>query len=428
MGTALWSIDFAVLFISLAVWLLCRLENGHSWKGTPWILGVLMFGAYFCRPSTATFIIVAFAYLSIRQRSILLPTAGAALALFVLFTAFSWLEYGRLMPEYYSVERFQRFSIPVWLVVYGHLLSPSRGLLIYNPWFAWVIGWVVVLFRQLRSSPLFWFCVAWLVLHIIVVSRTAKWWGGHSYGPRILCELIPACVVLTALVWQELTARSGRGAQRIAATGFLAFGLLGIFVNSVQGLNNLDTARWNGTPPPNIDTNPEYLLDWRYPQFLASPKQLCARNEDLMQRSLSDLRPYNLGSSVRHDDPGRQAVFVGWSKSEGNLRWSECVSARVLFQLDTVDLGKQYALQIESGSFGVQPVTVLLNGTPLRSLVFPGLTTPPVTHTIFFDGSLLKPGALNEIEFYVPNSARPENNDLRTLGLALVELSVRSVE
>jgi hypothetical protein len=84
-------------------------------------------------------------------------------------------------------------------------------------------------------------------------------------------------------------------------------------------------------------------------------------------------------------------------------------------------------LEIIAGSFGYQGVVVLLNDTQIGKVAFPG-PKPPVLRTLTFDGSLLRPNALNEIEFYVPNAMSPQWWDDRTIGLALSALRIRPAE
>ena len=58
-------------------------------------------------------------------------------------------------------------------------------------------------------------------------------------------------------------------------TIFFCFSLISIFINTYQGLYNPATGKWNNSP--NIDEYPDYLFDWKYPQFMATPKLLKER-------------------------------------------------------------------------------------------------------------------------------------------------------
>jgi hypothetical protein len=82
-------------------------------------------------------------------------------------------------------------------------------------------------------------------------------------------------------------------------------------------------------------------------------------------------------------------------------------------------------LELVSGSFGAQEVTVSLNDIRIGEVAFPGPKAPPVTRTIPFDGALLRQNALNQIEIHMPDAASPDPGDDRTLGLAFQALRIR---
>lgn len=422
MGTALWNIDFAVLFVALTLFLLLRFDSGRKGVATPYLLGLLLFLAYFCRPSTSTFIIVVLAYLLLRSRRVFLRTATTALVLLLLFLLFSWVEYGQLSPDYYTLARFQTQKDPVWRALYGHLLSPSRGLLIFSPFFIVVLVGVLVFFGHLKRHWLLWLVLSWFALHIVVTSSATRWWGGHSFGPRVLTEAIPALIVLTVILWHEVSQKASPGARRVLLVSYLALGLFGVFVNSYQGLYNTDTVRWNGTMPPDVGTHREYLLDWRYPQFLVSSRSVCERNLQHVLATSATPAPYVLGETITHMASGEEATFVGWSKPEQDFRWSECTPAKIRVMLGDIDRTEEYAMEIRSGSFGTQEVTVQVNGIHAGKLVFPGPHAPPVARSIIVEGWLLKPRAINEIEFHTPNATVTGSGDARPLGLAFAAL------
>lgn len=79
----------------------------------------------------------------------------------------------------------------------GLLISPNRGLLIFSPIVlvaalgirpALAAGW---------RSPLVW-CLAAAVVQYLVYGGYAVWWGGHTYGPRYLTDLLPLLLPLAA--------------------------------------------------------------------------------------------------------------------------------------------------------------------------------------------------------------------------------------
>jgi len=481
MGTALWSIDFTTLFVLLTLWLLARHEAGLAPTPRPVWLGICLFGAYFCRASAAGFVLVVLLYLFWRSRRHFWPAATVALFLLLLFLGYSTYEHSSPFPQYYSVDRLATHTaIPLWVAFYAHLLSPSRGVLIFSPMFAVAILAALAQLKRLAKQPLFWLSVVWFGAHLVISSRGARWWGGHSFGPRILTEAIPALILLTTLSWRELQRHARPGARWLAAAAYILLGAWAIYVNTYLGLFDVNTAHWNGAiMPPDVDNHPEYLFDWEMPQFLANREDLCTRNLDYMRDGLEMDRQqvglYQLGSQISYDSdpdgirgadreaylegfrpasilrslvelaskqpearlyfpmmmqatrqpayPGaKNAVFAGWSGRESGYRWSQCETPHILFRLGEEDLDRAYQLEIASGAFGEQEVTVLVNGIEIGRASFAGGTISPTMRTLAFDGRLLRRNEVNEIAFHIPGAAAANPEDPRLLGLAFAWL------
>ncbi len=83
----------------------------------------------------------------------------------------------------------QDFASPFFSGLYGLLLSPGRGLLIYSPpVFIALAG--IAAFRRRHAA--FWFLIAGLSLtRIIVLSKWFSWQGGWCWGPRLLLPILP---------------------------------------------------------------------------------------------------------------------------------------------------------------------------------------------------------------------------------------------
>jgi hypothetical protein len=429
MGTALWNIDFAVFFATLALLLIVRLDHGRARPWEPFLIGFLLFCIYISRPSASTFIIVALAYLLWRHRDRFLRVAITALVPLLLFSLWSWWEFGSLAPIYYAAAaRFQAHASSPWLALYGHLLSPSRGLFVFSPFVVLVLAGVIWRFKRLAKRPMIWFAMAWFVLAIAAASTMTRWWGGWSFGSRILTEGLPAVVLLTALLWQDISEGLSRTRRRIVIAGYLTLGMLGILINSYQGLYNLNTAAWNGTMLPDVDREPSYLFDWRYPQFLASSGALCAKNREYVLRTAAEPSEVAWGEVIGHRESDARVVFIGWSQPEAQWRWSDCTSAALRIRLGAVDPQGTYHLQIAAGSYGAQNVAVYVNGAHAGDLTFPGPPTPPAERSLIIPGSLLKADAVNEIRFEIPGAVFPDNGDPRLVGLAFTQLRLDPIK
>jgi hypothetical protein len=474
MGTALWNINFAVLFIVLLLLQLAQLDQEGAKAANPYWMGFLLFAAFFCRPSTSVFILLVLVYLLLKDRGLFLRTAATALVLLAIYIGLFWLEYGQPFQEYYSVVRVGIYSFDLPTVLYGLFLSPSRGLLVFSPFLTLVAAAALCCFQGIRRSPLFWLALAWFGLHTAMVSRSTRWWGGHSFGPRVLTEVLPALIVLTILLWRNLTGGSNQRLRYAVAAAYLILGLAAVFINSYQGLYNVSTQRWNGFQfAPNIDRHPRYLLDWQNPQFLATSNSLCDRNQEHLLRELRagafDLDQLRIGEEITYlsgmdktppaasgrgspwtdplgeaaqpkhrpyslflpaiVDSRENAVFVGWSKADTAYRWSECRDAQIIFELEDLDAaGRRYQLEVSAGSYGPQRTVVFLNGNRIGDLAFPGPRDVATVERVSFDGSLLEPGELNEIRFSLPDAREPSRGDPRLLGLAFFSLRLGTAD
>jgi hypothetical protein len=97
------------------------------------------------------------------------------------------------------------------------------------------------------------------------------WWGGYSYGPRLLTDVLPGLFVLLCVALSEAVKQRFRAAR----AALLALGTLSFGINTLQGLYNPAVKRWNAEP--SIDRRPELVFDWRYPQFLHTQARHAAR-------------------------------------------------------------------------------------------------------------------------------------------------------
>jgi hypothetical protein len=274
MGAALWSINLAVIFESVVVLILVRYFTGQSRQLRPFLIGLLVFAGYLCRPSAAL-LAVPSTILILRESKLAAAKLVATFWLLMLgLCFFSLREFGTWLPEYYSLYAPNAVGISLqhWRkALYGLIFGPARGLFVYQPFLVVILLVIVCSVKTLWRKPLFWFAVSWVVLDIILVSRWPMWWGGGSFGSRLLVESFPGWVILTGLAFAE-----GSVLREHAVSYTLSFGILvglGIFIHSYQGLYNWSTWQWNGAPR-SLGNDPTNYYDWRYPQFLATPEMI----------------------------------------------------------------------------------------------------------------------------------------------------------
>ena len=126
---------------------------------------------------------------------------------------------------------------PLWAGLAGLLFSPSRGLCVYSPFVLLSVYGAVCCWRQPRWAPLRPFVAASIAI-TIVYAKWSMWWGGWSFGPRLLIDIMPvACL----LVLPALDGPRNRNAWRAAVAVMLSVAMF----NSALGAVAYDLIGWN---------------------------------------------------------------------------------------------------------------------------------------------------------------------------------------
>lgn len=127
----------------------------------------------------------------------------------------------------------------------GLLVSPSRGILIFSPIVLIAIAAMPRAFTAGWHSPLAW-CALALLAQFALYASYSVWWGGHTYGPRYLLDLLPVAVPLAAVMMAP--ASRPRPVLTVCAAVALAWSL----VVAATGAVCYPHERWN-TEPSEID-------------------------------------------------------------------------------------------------------------------------------------------------------------------------------
>lgn len=258
----LWSHTWLIFLEGWIVYLLlCCEVRGNALRAAS--LASLLSWTYFVRPTGAVpiFCVTIFVLLFHRREFIRFAVTGALW--FAAFVAYSWVNFGDLIPGYYrSRLDFHYF----WLSVVANLFSPSRGLFIYAPILGFVLyltarHWSTIPYRKLATLSL-----AVIFLHLIAVAGYPCWWGGYCYGPRLMMDVLPWFALLAILVCAEGSVRRQWRSNPLELA--VAIVLLGMSVGmNARGATSLACQLWSAEV--SIDTHPERASDWSYPQFAA---------------------------------------------------------------------------------------------------------------------------------------------------------------
>lgn len=417
-ATGLWPAAYALVPLLLATRHVAR----HALGRAPWRSGRMLAWltvALLCRPASLFFWAGLLAYgvarlvrarghaPAARTRWLgfgLLLACLLLAALLVVRTWHLWPLLASALPSYYSPLRL--LPLTPWSEgLYGVLLSPGRGLLVYCSFIAVVLVTALLHARAVVREPLAWFCLLWAGTQLLATGLKTPWWGGSSFGPRQLAEVLVPLAVLTSWLWRvsDASARARTG----LACAYLSSGLLALAMHSGQGLWNPAVQAWNRGPGRSLDR--AVLFDWRYPQFLASEARVRARDLELQERGLRPLRP---NETIGAESP--QAVFVDWHPVEGALRRTGRES-RLRFQPEGFDPARAYALELRLAATREQRLELRLGDWSESVRV-----TPPEAHTlrVLVPGRLLARGQ-RELTLSAPDAARAGARDARIVGVSM---------
>ncbi|HZP97833.1 MAG TPA: hypothetical protein VFC31_16065 [Candidatus Limnocylindria bacterium] len=184
--------------------------------------------------------------------------AGTALGALPLL-AFDALVLGDPFEQGYGAKPFDAGSVSGAL---GLLVSPSRGLLVYEPFVAFAFASLALLAprrslveRRLAALPLAWAAA------FVLYAAYAEWWGGRVFGPRFLDDQAPLLFAL--LAWG-----AGRGllARAWARALFWISAAWSLLIFNAAAL--VYDQSWD-TVPVNVNDDPSRLFSWTDPQWLA---------------------------------------------------------------------------------------------------------------------------------------------------------------
>jgi hypothetical protein len=206
------------------------------------------------RPTGLLFVLAVYAYwLSVRPRRIR-PVAWFSVPVILIGAAVAacnlWI-FGDVRGGYaYPMNG------AFWRGLAGILASPSRGLLVFCPFFGFAVVGAVRWARGGRPDAAVYLpALTFTALYTLVLAFWPIWWGGDSYGPRLMTEVAAPATLLLLPAWSWITRRPAARALFAASTVYAA-GLQAV------GAFWYPKGDWPNTPVKLAD-DPRRLWDWR---------------------------------------------------------------------------------------------------------------------------------------------------------------------
>jgi uncharacterized membrane protein len=265
---ALWGHETVLAGLALAVLCLAP-ETGRLKTSRLWIAAAGLGIAGAARYQVAPVIVLLACSVIVRRRRArdvltLLPIAACAAAMVGLNLAWFGHPLGAMVELEAALHpRIHGVSGPIsdapLTGALGLLVSPSRGLLIFSPVVLVALAGFGAMRKEGWRSDLRW-CALAAAAQMALYACYSVWWGGYTYGPRYLIDVLPLLTPLAAAgtvvlrksrIWSALAAGALAWSIALAATGAFCY----------------PAEAWN-TSPSNIDLDHQRLWDWRDPQFV----------------------------------------------------------------------------------------------------------------------------------------------------------------
>lgn len=412
-GAALWSHNLAAVFALVAIDLVVAAEVAS--RRVAWLpVGIVLFLGYLVRPTMALFAVTVLAWAAIRDGRGAIKAGVVVTVGLAGFMAFSWREFGELLPPYYQMGlQGGAFSIEA---LAGLLVSPSRGLLVFSPMLLAV--WAA---RPLAATawPLsrgWWLVgIAWPVGLVLALSRWGMWWGGGCYGPRLLTDALPGLFLLTLRAWPV---RRPHGWLTAAVVVLAMVSAFSAWVHTWQGLHNPWTIRWN--MEPSVDTEPWSRFNWWFPQLLHDMERHRARMVAYFARHEPTRRlpPLRSGDTLAPDAP--QFDPLGFDRMRAEGRWTLLHVAELLFAVEEQS-GPIGELVLTYGTNGRQVLRVQLN----EATLFEGaVDTRLATLSLPVPAGTVAPG-VNRLRVMVEEPRHMRRGDPNVYGIVVKQVGFR---
>jgi hypothetical protein len=143
------------------------------------------------------------------------------------------------------------WSTPFGQGMAGILLSPGRGLFIYSPVLLLSVVGLGLAWKR-NGDILLRYAGLGVLLTVLTYGKWISWWGGGSYGPRLLADLTPVLSLLLYPVSALLRT------SRVLKVAFVILAIWSVVAHSIGAF--ADDLSWNGDV--DVDHVPGRLWSW----------------------------------------------------------------------------------------------------------------------------------------------------------------------
>jgi hypothetical protein len=312
---ALWQHGASQLCLSGVLYCVVRGSQQPLWTifaGFPASFAVV------CRPTDALLIIPVGVYVLFHRRKQFpgFVLAGIPPVLFQLI--YNKIYFENFFRTQWDVSQGSFWSTPLIDGAANILFSPGRGLFIYSPIFVFSLIGMILCWKK-GGNLLFRYLSIGVIANLYLYSKFFMWWGGYTYGPRLLADLTPVLCSFLVFVIPILKSRWIKTAFAVLALWSFGAHAIGAYANDPF---------WN--PDFNIDSNPHYAWQWKDNQLVNSPRRtLDSIRIQLMNTPTTQTHPQLFNAEIKTDlpeiiqmKPSRELAFSLEAMNTGSAAWA----------------------------------------------------------------------------------------------------------
>lgn len=279
----------AELFLAMGTYFFLKKTNAAML-----LAGLAYSAAVACRPTCFLVIAVMAIWLAITDRQSLVRFCLGALPIGLMLVGYSWHTFGDpwapgqllvgsrvAMSKTGSTDLWQT---PFLVGATGLLVSPARGLLVFSPVVVVALWGMGRVWRDRQWADLRPLTLAALALFLPATKRF-DWWGGWSYGYRLIMEAVTLLAFLAIPVVASLAARR----WRMAVVGVLTLWSFGV---QVVGAYAYDVSSWDGRAAYDV-LDDSHEVRATFDDRASAERQAQAQGGQVKARSLNVDRPEN---------------------------------------------------------------------------------------------------------------------------------------
>lgn len=255
---ALWQHGTANLFMVVSqIFLIKALELNHPRIRTFYLISlVFAILCFWSRPVFLAYLILLFGIIIVKNKKDLIPYFFSAILGILILIGYNLYFFQSLFGGYGNQTGTLNTNHPL-LNLLGLFFSPARGIIFYTPFY--IFAFLSILFyKQINRfsysiKTLYFLNYSYFIFGLFFYSFWEMWWGGHSWGDRLLTDITVSASLLTYFFYIHIK-------SNFMKLIFFTFIIYSIIIQSI-GVFCYINSGWDATPL-NVDSHTERLWDF----------------------------------------------------------------------------------------------------------------------------------------------------------------------